>query len=312
MINKRLFLIASFLFVSQFVFSENKTSIPQHLQDVSVTIISEGNGQSSEGSGIIFTRKNKNGDNINFIWTAAHVIDNLKTTREVVVGGVKKTIVEFKDPKILKEIREDGRTIGRLELDAEVIKFSDVETGHDLALLRLRKKNFLQDSVVFHLEPKLPELGTDLVHVGSLLGSSGANSMTAGIYSQHGRVLPYLNKFIFDQTTVTAFRGSSGGGVFLKHNAEYVGMLVRGAGETFNLIVPVRRMKDFCEKNKLMWALDVKIPLPDDDELKKIAVEEEPKQNKSEETPHQHKQNKEFPFLIKRTVIPNEEKLLLK
>ena len=36
------------------------------------------------------------------------------------------------------------------------------------------------------------------------------------------------------------------------------------------------------------------------------------RQNKSEETPHQHKQNKEFPFLIKRTVIPNEEKLLLK
>lgn len=308
MLKKRAFFVVLVLFLVQFAVAQVKVGIPQHLQDVSVTIRSDGGGQSGEGSGVIFTRKNKAGENINFIWTAGHVVDNLKSTREVVVGGVKKTIVEFKDAKIVKEIKEDGRTIGRLELDAEVVKYSDAETGHDLALLRLRKKNFIQDTVVFYLNPKLPELGTDLVHVGSLLGFAGANSMTAGIYSQHGRVLPYLNKFIFDQTTVTAFPGSSGGGVFLKGDAQYVGMLVRGAGETFNLIVPVRRMKDYCEKNKIMWALDASLPMPEDDELKKIAVEDEPKEkteNKSGEAPHPHQRgdfSKEFPFLIRRSI----------
>ena len=51
-------------------------------------------------------------------------------------------------------------------------------------------------------------------------------------------------------------------------------MLVRGAGETFNLIVPVRRMHAWCEKNNILWALDPKVPLPDDAELKKIPVED--------------------------------------
>ena len=61
--------------------------------------------------------------------------------------------------------------------------------------------------------------------------------------SQVGRVLDLGSGggTVFDQTTVTAFPGSSGGGVFLT-DGKYVGMLVRGAGETFNLIVPVRRM----------------------------------------------------------------------
>ena len=33
------------------------------------------------------------------------------------------------------------------------------------------------------------------LHVGSLLGQMGANSMTDGIYSQHGRLIKSLNKF---------------------------------------------------------------------------------------------------------------------
>ena len=120
-------------------------------------------------------------------------------------------------------------------MDAEVLKYSNADDGHDLALLRVRKFNFVKDTVTFHLEGEIPKLGTDLLHVGSLLGQMGANSMTDGIYSQHGRLIKSLNKHVFDQTTVTAFPGSSGGGVYLKSNAKYIGMLVRGAGEGFNL-----------------------------------------------------------------------------
>ena len=282
--------------------AEKKQDTADHLQNVSVTIRSEGEWSNGEGSGVIFTRKDASGNQVNFVWTAAHVIDNLRSPRKVVVDGTPKTLVEFKDPMVVKEIRQDGRTVGRLQMDAEVLKYSDADDGHDLALLRIRKFNFVKDTVTFHLDKDdIPKLGTDLLHVGSLLGQMGANSMTDGIYSQHGRLIKSLNKYVFDQTTVTAFPGSSGGGVYLKSNANYIGMLVRGAGEGFNLIVPVRRMQDYCEKHKIMWALDPTVAMPDEDDLKKMPIEHAPKEKKQEDTADRADAKKMFPYRLKVT-----------
>ncbi len=167
-------------------------------------------------------------------------------------------------------------------------------------MLRIRKLNFVTDSVVFHLGKEIPPLGQDLLHVGSLLGQFGANSMTSGIMSQHGRVLKDLNKHIFDQTTCTAFPGSSGGGVYLKSDAKYIGMLVRGAGEGFNLVVPIRRMVEFCEEHKIMWALDANVAMPTEGELKKMPIESTPKEK--EESKKEEKKEaakKMFPFMIR-------------
>jgi len=291
---------------------EAKKTTADYLQDVSVTIVSDAGYSRGEGSGVIFSRKNKDGDTVNFVWTAAHVIDNLRSERKVIVGGAPKTLVEFKDAKILKVIRQNGRTVGRLEMDAEVVKYSDADDGHDLALLKVRKLNFLNYTVNFKLDNKIPKLGTDLWHVGSLLGEMGSNSMTDGIYSQTGRLIKQLNKHVFDQTTVAAFPGSSGGGVFLKSDASYVGMLVRGAGETFNLIVPVRRMQEWCEKNDITWALDPKVPLPTDEELAKIPVEDVgadfSKENEEKKARKRKETQKDFPFLLKiaGTVVTKE------
>ena len=293
------------LIISQVVGAEKKTTTADHLQNVSVTIRSEGEYSNGEGSGVIFTRKDSKGNQVNFVWTAGHVIDNLRKTRKTVVNGTPKTIVEFKDPMVVKEIRQNGRTVGRLQMDAEVLKYSDATDGHDLALLRVRKFNFVTDSVTFYLDKEIPKLGEDLLHVGSLLGQMGANSMTDGIYSQHGRILKSLNKHIFDQTTVTAFPGSSGGGVYLKTDARYIGMLVRGAGEGFNLIVPVRRMQEYCERHKMTWALDRNVPMPTEEELKKMPIEHEPKDKEeedgAEDDPDTKETNKMFPFRLRVT-----------
>ena len=124
--------------------------------------------------------------------------------------------------------------------------------------------------------------------------------MTDGIYSQHGRLIKSLNKHVFDQTTCTAFPGSSGGGVYLKSDARYVGMLVRGAGEGFNLIVPVRRLQDYCEKHKIMWALDPKVPMPSDDDLKAMPIEHAPKE-KDEDTAEEAAAKKLFPDMLRVT-----------
>ena len=102
--------------------ADSKTA--EHLQTVSVTIRSEGEWSNGEGSGVIFTRKDSKGNQVNFVWTAAHVIDNLRTERKILVNGSPKTLVEFKDPVVIKEIRQNGRTVGRLQMDAEVLKYS--------------------------------------------------------------------------------------------------------------------------------------------------------------------------------------------
>lgn len=281
------------------VFGEDSQKTADYLQNVSVTIRSEGRFSTGEGSGVVFTRKDKDNNIVNFVWTAAHVIDNLRVERKVIVNGNERTIVEFKDAKVIKVIRQKGRTVGRLELDAEVVKYSNSETGHDLAVLRVRKLNFVQDTVKFYLDKDIPKLGTDLWHIGSLLGEMGSNSMTDGIYSQTGRLIPSLNKHVFDQTTVAAFPGSSGGGVFLKTDTRYVGMLVRGAGETFNLIVPVRRMVEWAKKNDILWALDPKVDMPSAEVINKITVEDVGGGLTDDKDEKHVQSQKNFPFLLK-------------
>jgi len=222
--------------------------VASHLQTISVTV----RAGRSEGSGVAFVR-----DNNCFIWTAGHVVDGLRMTRMVPdpKTGTMRNVVTFRDAQVVKTLVEDGRTVGHLMIDAEVLKFSGADFGDDLALLRVRKKGFITKSVVFDGD-ELPHLGTPFWLVGSLLGQIGSNSMTAGICSQHGRL---LGKKIYDQTDATTFPGSSGGGVYRAANGSYVGMLVRGAGEGFSLYVPVRRMREWAKRVGVLWALDHKI-----------------------------------------------------
>ncbi len=247
----------------------DKQKVADHLQTISVTIVSKNRMGGGEGSGVIKTRKMPDGSACDYVWTAAHVVDNLRKTRSIIDGksGTPKTVVEFDDAMIVKGLTEEGRNVGKIEMFAQVIRYSAEE---DLALLRVRKKNFGLESVTFYLDETIPPIGTDLLHVGSLLGQMGSNSMTQGIMSQHGRLLD--NK-VFDQTTVNAFPGSSGGGVYLK-DGRMMGMLVRGAGETFNLIVPVRRMRTWAKQASVEWAIDDNVPMPTDEQLKKLPIED--------------------------------------
>lgn len=290
------------LSLSTLAFSEKKKSrkeIAKHLQDISVTIKAEGEHSKSEGSGVLITRE-VDGERVTFVWTCAHAVSNLRDVRTVISEGTSKKVVEFDDVQIIKELVEDGRRVGEIKMDAVVLKYSDADDGEDLALLMVRAKDYGKDNASFYLneeDPIIP-IGTQLFHVGSLLGQMGANSMTSGIVSQIGRI---HGKVEFDQTTVTAFRGSSGGGVYLQ-DGKYVGMLVRGAGEQFNLMVPIRRMKKWAMKNDLLWALDPKEEMPSMEDLKKIPVEGSGLKNKGneEKSIEDFFEKEGFPFLIKR------------
>ena len=262
-----------------------KEDVPQYLQDISVTI----RAGNAEGSGII---TNIGGES--YILTCGHVVAHLREAREIVdsASGVTKTVIDWNDAEIGKEFVEDGRTVAQLRLFAYVIRYSDADHGEDLAVLKVRKKDVSQHRVVFYSEEKIPSIGSDLYHVGSLLGQGGSNSMTSGIYSQHGRI---LNGKILDQTSCAAFRGSSGGGVYLK-DGRYIGMIVRGAGETFNLIVPIRRINDWAKKTNIEWLINPNIPMPKIDEewLKKYPIEDNHHGNSGKK-----EGSKSFKFLIR-------------
>jgi hypothetical protein len=72
-----------------------------------------------------------------------------------------------------------------------------------------------------------------------------------------------------------------------------MGMLVRGAGETFNLIVPVRRMIKWAKRADVEWAINDAIVPPTMTELEKIPIED---------VGHEFLKfaaHKDFPFLIR-------------
>lgn len=262
--------IISYLVVALVITTSSSAvqTVAEHLQEISVTVGTD----RGTGSGVVFTRTAADGSIVNYVWTAAHVVGSLRTERKVITSdGSEKTVVEFADAKVIKGLYQDSRTIGKLEISAEVIKYSDADDGEDLALLRIRKSGFITDSVAFYLDKAVPSIGTSLLHVGSLLGEMGANSMTTGIISQDGRL---INNKVFMQSSCPAFPGSSGGGIFLASDGRYVGMLTRGAGETFTFVVPVRRILAFAKRAKVEWAVDSQIALPSNDDLAKIAIED--------------------------------------
>ena len=141
------------VFVALFVLASTSNAddkLYQHLQDVSVTVKAAG----GEGSGVIVTREIEVAPNVkqkvNFVWTAAHVVDGLRSERRVVKDGQTKRVIEFRDAQIVKELVEDGRRVGEIKMEAKVIKYSDAENGEDLALLMVRKKGFIDKTTTFY------------------------------------------------------------------------------------------------------------------------------------------------------------------
>jgi len=270
---KKFLLILAIISMANFT-KADETPVVKKLQEISVTIKAEtAFGSGSQGSGVLFTRKV--GDKtVTYVWTAAHVVDSLRKTHTVITNGTSKVVVEFEDAKIVREFKEKGRRVGEIKMDAQVIRYSDATHGEDLALLRVRQTNFSQDTATFGGDD-VPDIGTEVYHVGSLLGQVGANSLTTGVVSQTGRVLDLgANGVVFDQTTATVFPGSSGGGMFNKVDGQYIGMLVRGSGEGFNFIVPIRRLRTWAKSAGVEWAIDPNAPMPSAEEMAKLPIED--------------------------------------
>jgi len=125
-------------------------------------------------------------------------------------------------------------------LDAELVLKDDVA---DIAIVRVPKvARDLPELVLYAGEH--PASLTPLYHVGNFHGSRMPLSFSVGVFSGSYR---NLDGVLFDQTTVTALPGSSGGGVYLQ-SGEYIGMISRAAASDVNFIVPARTIR--------RWAID--------------------------------------------------------
>lgn len=247
-------------------------NIPQYLQSISVTVKSD----MTQGSGTIVTREIPGKGTVAFVWTAGHVVSNLRSTRRVVdTEGSTRYLVEFQDPQIVAERYQEGRRVGEQTLDCRVVKYSDYRYGEDLAVLMIRLRNSYSNDLDARF-PKagyIPPVGAELSHCGSLLGKFGSSSYTTGVLSQTGRL---LDGKVFDQVTAVAFPGSSGGGVYVADSGVYIGMLTRGVRmQGFNFIVPVRRMHTWAREADIEWAINLDVPMPSWDVLMDIPVEDE-------------------------------------
>ena len=215
------------------------------LQAVSVLVKIHG----GSGSGTLVTRQV--GDvTKTYVWTAGHVV------REEMKKD-KSGKVTFSNVTIYQEFRHKGKSIGKSEVQAKVIAYSDPETGEDLALLEILQDNFrpLTISAKFDLTAEVQDIGTKLVHVGCTQGLY--NSVSYGVISQTDIDLLKTGK-MFEQTSTMAYPGSSGGGMYLE-DGTYIGMLTRGGGAGLNFIVPMRRILPWAKSMNCEWALDPKV-----------------------------------------------------
>lgn len=257
---------------------------PEKLQNISVTV----HAGPATGSGVIISR-----GGANYILTAGHVVDDVRKVTKLLdnVSGESKRHSKFDPVTVIREVIRDGRSIGKNSIEGEVVAFSSSEYGDDLALIKLRDP-ISQESAVFYKGSTIPSTGTRVSHVGSFLGQDGSNSFSEGQISQIGRT---LYDHVFDQSSATAFPGSSGGGIFNAETGEYIGTLVRGSGETLNYYVPIRRIKEWAKRHNVEFIFDEQSK-PDDSKIILEGLEPDP------DTSGYRRENieKKFPKMIQR------------
>ncbi len=265
-----LFILSLFLTCS--IFAADKT-VPEKILDVSVTVLVPlQEGGIAQGSGIEINKKDKNGDYITYILSASHVIAGARKERIIVSSeGFNKTLVYFTPIKVFKLLIEDNRQIGKVEMEAVCIKFSDPVFDEDLCILKVLKKNFSTNSVQFYKERKLPPIGTKIFNLGSAAGEFGASSLLTGYVSNIGKILNGKPFIVLD---IGSIGGCSGSSICLD-NGDIIGILtmkMRDANIAY--AVGMDRISKWMKTENIEWLLDSNELSPTDEELAKIPLED--------------------------------------
>lgn len=244
--------------------------VAAHLQQCSVTIKKNSNDR---GSGTIITRLVE-GVKVNFVLTAHHVVEDLRTVKTVTTSdGKELKQVTYKDVEILQEKIDEstGERVGQTTMIARVIC---ADEDKDIALLRIRAKNWRENTIVFYDGGRIPAAGLPVIHCASPGGQEiGAGSVLYGNIARVGCRIEEFSREPFDQIASPGLPGSSGGMVTTA-DGKFIGMITLGlrGADSFHWMVPLRVIAKWAKEVKAEWliATDGKTT---EEELKKLPLE---------------------------------------
>jgi S1-C subfamily serine protease len=224
----------------------------------------------SSGSGVVF--KNRSAV---FVWTDAHVVEDAVTLKSVFNPKTATYTPKacFKDVVLRQEDVRDGRKVGGSWALARVVRYS---VRHDIALLRSHKEGWPSGSTTFEEGDYVPKVGDAIAHVGCQYGERGENSFSTGVVAAVGRLRLGFEPnetegLIYDQASLTAFPGCSGGGIFSAKSGRCIGLVTEFLGPGRNTpgslcFTPARRLRAFAKEFHCEWALDPKVAVPATDD----------------------------------------------
>lgn len=223
----------------------------QYLYDLTVGV----KATWTHGSGLLVKR-----DETLYLWTAGYVVDTMRKEEVTTdtVTSTQTTVITWL-PVTALVIKKDLRT----EITADVIRYEGLDAP---ALLRLRETRPLSKSAVFAEQEVIPTVGLVVYHV--------ADSPLFPYYTAKGSITTIgkvYDERTYDVTSQIGIPGSGGGGVFTEEGT-CIGMVMRGTGDG-NLILPSREIRRWAKEKDVLWALDQFVPLPSEEERKKIPVE---------------------------------------
>lgn len=277
--NKAFWLFVLLTLLNVNVVKATNISFPDFLSSISVQITLP---DRSTGSGIAFTRKDSNGKDVTLIWTAGHACMYREKYMAVFIGPITNgnkisTITRtnmlirngyYTNAVISQDIVVNGETKYTNIVNGSIIKCSRDEDdgGNDLGLIRINGKFFNENTFTFDLSNRIPNIGEPLYNIASPFGEYGTYSF--GVISFVGRKVEGV---LFDQASITVFPGSSGSGIF-NSNGNCMGIILLMKAPGMAYYAPIRRMQRWAKEQHVEWALDPSIPMPSDEELKKLPI----------------------------------------
>lgn len=235
----RYFLLCAIMFCSFGVVTAEPTVAERCQNNTIVITIGEGHG-----SGVLFTRTNTDGNEVTFIWTVAHF-----------TGYTMKPNGAFHPVKIVR---------GDKKAEAIVLRTSDNDITHDIALLQITDNSFHGDAE-FYQPFNHVKVGQSVIHVGTPLGKLHECSVFCGCVSFVDREFNtslVLKPRMTDQINITIGGGCSGGGVFDAKTGGILGLASINTAPTILFITPTRYIYEWAKSHDCLWAFDRQVPLP--------------------------------------------------
>lgn len=230
-----------------------------------VTVFVEGEGYQDSATSIVRSKDV-------FLWVPAHFVEPSRTVFTVtdLITEKQRKEVHFGTIAVRKLYKKKT-----LHLRAKVIRY---DRKRDIAVLRVATevdtevKQFA--SVKFGYLRDSPQKDLSVCHLLPTVGDERLLLPRHIVGGTIGRGLEYGGQ-TYAGAALHSIPGSGGGCVFCRKTGEAIGMIVLcrqdGTGTYF---VSSREMLRWAKAKGVAWAIDSSVPMPSEEELKKLPIED--------------------------------------